>query len=72
MKYTVHVDFHKDHLQVEEDTIHIGLMANPVKGKANKELIKKLAKHFKVPSCNIKILAGYTSRTKLIEVVKTT
>ncbi len=68
----VHVDFHKDHLQVEENTIHIGLMANPVKGKANKELVKKLAKHFKVPSYNIKILTGYTSRTKLIEIVKTT
>lgn len=68
MKYTVHVDFHKDYLQVEGDTIYVGLTSKPEKGKANRELVSKLAKHFKVPTSSVRIITGHTSKTKLIEV----
>ena len=68
MRYTVHIDFHKEYLQVDGNTICIGLTSKPEKGKANRELVSKLAKHFKVPSSNIKIMTGHTSRTKLVDV----
>jgi len=41
----------------------------PEKGKANLELVKKLAKHFNVHSSQVRILSGFTSRKKIIEVV---
>lgn len=64
------MDFHKDYFNVEGDTIHVGLTSKPEKGKANRELLSKLAKHFKVPTSNIRIIAGQKSRTKLVEVVE--
>jgi len=68
LRYTIQVDFHKNHLEVEGNIIRIGLTSKPEKGKANRELLIKLARHFKVPTSNIRIITGYASRTKLIEV----
>jgi uncharacterized protein len=44
------------------------LKSSPEKNKANIELIKLLAKHFKVSSSQIKIKKGLTSKQKTIEV----
>jgi len=44
------------------------LKSHPQNNKANIELIKLLAKHFKVPSSKVKILKGLTSRQKTIEI----
>lgn len=68
MKYEVHVKFHKNYLQVEGSTINIGISVCPEKGKANEEIIKKLAKHFKVAKSSIRIIVGKTSRNKIIEI----
>ena len=70
MRYTVQVDFRKDYLRVEGDIIYVGLTSKPEKGKANRELVNKLAKHFKVPISNVRIIVGHTSRTKLVEVIE--
>jgi uncharacterized protein (TIGR00251 family) len=37
-------------------------------GKANKTLVRLLARHFAVPNSAIKILLGETSRKKLIQI----
>jgi len=55
---------------VEGNRIVVGLTSKPEKGKANRELIKKLAKHFKVSSSRVKIVAGLKSRRKIVEVIK--
>lgn len=55
---------------VEGETIRIGLTNRPINGKANRELVRKLAKHFQVSTSNIKILSGLKSRNKTIEIVK--
>jgi uncharacterized protein len=51
---------------IHGDAIKIALTAPPVDGKANKELLKFLAKYFKLPKSSIQIIAGESSRNKTI------
>ena len=68
MRYEVEVKFHKDFIEVNGNRILIGLTSKPEKGEANRELIRKLAKHFKVSTSQIKIVSGLKSKSKVIEV----
>ena len=70
MKYEVEVEFHKDFVKVNDDKIIVGLSSKPEKGKANLELIKKLAKHFNISSSQVKIISGLKSRRKIVEIIK--
>ena len=70
MKYEVKVKFHKNFIKVEGNKILVGLTSKPEKGKANLELIKKLAKYFKVPSSHVRIVSGLKSRRKIVEVTE--
>ena len=69
MLYQVHVEFNSDSITIEGNEITIGVKSKPVDGKANKEVIKKLAKHFGVSSGNISIRKGHKSRDKIIEII---
>ena len=69
MLYKVSVSFHKDYIKIQDDRIEIGIMVNPVKGEANLEIIKKIAKHLKIPKSNVKIVAGEKSRDKVVEII---
>ncbi len=40
----------------------------PIKGRVNKAIIKILAKHFKVSLLKIKIISGFKSKEKIIEI----
>jgi len=53
-----------------DQTAKIDLAAAPVKGKANTELIKFLARQFDVSPYNIKIISGAGERVKLIKIIK--
>lgn len=70
MHYEVSVRFNKDFIDVDESgkKIAIGIRAKPVKGKANEEIIKKLAKYFGVPSSKVRIVAGLRSKSKIVEI----
>ena len=68
MRYTVDVEFHKDYVRLEGEHITVGLTSIPERGKANTELIRKLAKSFDTSSSNIKIISGYKSRRKIVEI----
>ena len=70
MKYEVEVKFHENFIKVEGNKIFVGLTSKPEKGKANLELIKKLAKYFKVPSSHVRIVSGLKSRRKIVEVTE--
>ena len=48
LKYEVEIKFNRDILTIDDKKIIVGLTSIPEKGKANRELIKKLAKHFKI------------------------
>jgi uncharacterized protein len=53
---------------VHGDALKIRLSSPPVDGAANDELIFFLAEIFAVPRRAVRILAGETSRSKLIEI----
>ena len=68
MFYKVSVSFHKDFIEVIGDQIEIGVMSKPVKGEANSEIIKKIAKKFGISKSNVKIVSGEKSRNKVVEI----
>jgi uncharacterized protein (TIGR00251 family) len=53
---------------VEDGIVRIKLTAPPVQGKANKALIKLLAKHLGVPKQSIAIVAGERARLKSVAI----
>lgn len=66
MRYIVKVKLNKDFVEVNGDEITVGIKAKLEKGRANEELIKKLARYFKIPASSVKIVSGRTSRRKVI------
>jgi uncharacterized protein (TIGR00251 family) len=56
-------------MEVNGDEIAISIKSPPERGKANRELIKKLADHFGVAESRVRIVSGTTSRKKLVDVV---
>ena len=70
MLYKVSVSFHKDYVNVQGDTIEIGIMEKPVNGKANLEIVKQIAKHFAISKSCVRIVAGVKSKDKIVEVVQ--
>ncbi len=70
MIYKIQVEFSKEFLQIQENQINIGIKSKPVKGEANKEIIKKLAKHFGVSTGLVHIKSGHKSQQKIIEILQ--
>lgn len=54
--------------KLEDGTLKVSLKSPPENGKANKELIEVLAKHFKVKKSQVKLITGHTSQIKLIRI----
>ena len=50
------------------DGIKVKVTAPPTEGKANKALIKFLAKEFQISASSIEILKGHNSREKIIRI----
>ena len=70
MIYKVNVEFSKEFLEIEKDQISIGIKSKPIKGEANKEIIKKIAKHFKISTSLVQIKSGHKSSEKIIEILQ--
>lgn len=70
MIYNVEVQFRKDLIVVDQDKIIIGIRSTPEKGKANLELIKKLAKYFDISSSQVRIISGFKSKKKIVDIQK--
>ncbi len=68
MLYKVNVEFNKEFLNIKENQITIGIKSKPIKGEANKEIIKKLAKHFGVSTSLVQIKSGHKSKQKIIQI----
>jgi len=68
--YKVHVGFSKEVLEIINDEITIGIKSKPIKGEANKEIIKKIAKHFKISTALVQIKSGHKSSEKIIEILE--
>ncbi len=52
------------------ERLKVSIVAPPTEGKANKYLIKFLAKYFGVPQNYIKIIKGHSSKNKSIVVLE--
>ncbi|MBL7480658.1 DUF167 domain-containing protein [Legionella bononiensis] len=55
-------------LAITDNDVHIALHAKPQDGEANKELIKFVAKLFKLPKSHCELIRGEGSRHKQIRV----
>jgi len=53
---------------LDDGTIKIRIAAPPEKGKANRELLKFLSKHYKVDKESITIVSGKSDPLKLIKI----
>lgn len=70
MRYRVSVQFSPDgRLEVSGNEIAVSIKSLPERGKANRELVKKLAAHFDVGEERVRIISGLTSRKKIVEVL---
>ena len=70
MQYSVSVRFSSDgQLEVIGDQIAISIKSQPERGRANKELLKKLAVYFGVGEERVRIVSGLTSRKKIVELL---
>lgn len=52
--------------RVEGDTVFARIKSRPVRGKANKELLRELSKLFHVAQDRITIVSGHTSARKIV------
>lgn len=70
MRYSVLVRFSSDdNINVSGDEISISIKSPPERGRANRELVKKLAAHFRVSKDRVRIISGLTSRKKIVEIL---
>ncbi|TEU17411.1 MAG: DUF167 domain-containing protein [Dehalococcoidia bacterium] len=59
-----------EELSREGDSFIVQGQEPPREGKANQAVIKLLAEHFGVPQSRVRILSGFGSRNKVIEVAE--
>lgn len=79
MRINVHAKLHAREEKVEkvvvqrltgaEEQYQVFVKELPVDGKANEAVVRVLAEHFKVPKSRVRIIAGHTSREKIVEIV---
>jgi len=55
-------------LSQEGNSFIVKVKEPPKEGKANQAVIKLVAEHFGVPQSQVRILSGFRSRNKVIEV----
>ncbi|MFH0848989.1 MAG: DUF167 domain-containing protein [archaeon] len=55
-------------LSEPDGTLIMNVAAPPTKGKANREIVKWIARNLKKPSSHVRIISGLRSSTKIIEI----
>jgi uncharacterized protein (TIGR00251 family) len=71
MKIQVKVtpNWNKDELSRDGDKFIVKVKEPPREGRANLAVVRLLAKHFGIPQSQIRIISGFRSRNKIIEVL---
>ena len=71
MKYHVKVTANSNNEDVSHDgdMLLVRVKSPPIEGKANKAVIKLLAKYFQVPQNSVKIVSGHKGRNKVVEIL---
>ena len=60
----------KENKIIEGEILKVYVKSPPVEGKANKIVISLLAKNFGVKKSDVKIVSGFKSREKVVEILK--
>lgn len=68
-KIQVHTRARKPRIVETDSILHIYISEPPVDGKANKAVLKALAKHLKIGVSRLSIVAGAKSKNKKIKVL---
>lgn len=55
--------------KIDENNFVVSVKEPPVKGKANDAIRNALAVYFKTASARVKIVSGFNSRNKVIEII---
>lgn len=55
--------------KIDENHYIISVKEPPIQGKANEAIVRVLAEYFKTARAKIKILSGYSSKEKTIEIL---
>jgi len=55
--------------KVDENNFVVSVKEKPEKGKANDAIRNALAVYFKIASARVKIVGGYSSRNKIVEII---
>jgi hypothetical protein len=55
--------------KIDDSNYVVSVVEPPVKGKANEAIRNALAVYFKTGSSCVRIVAGHTSRNKIIEII---
>lgn len=55
--------------KVKENEFKISVKEPPIRGMANEAVIRVLAGYFNTPKSSIRIVSGYTSRNKIVEII---
>jgi uncharacterized protein (TIGR00251 family) len=55
--------------KVDERSFSVWVKEPPVKGRANKAIVKLLADYFKIPVSRFRIKLGLKSKQKIIEII---
>jgi hypothetical protein len=56
--------------KIDADHFMVAVKEPPVKGEANRAILKLLSKHFGVSLSQVRMIHGHTTRNKTIEIVK--
>jgi len=56
--------------RISENSYIVSVVAKPVKGEANKEVVQLLAKYFEVKKVQVILVAGHKVREKVFEVIR--
>jgi uncharacterized protein (TIGR00251 family) len=60
----------EEHLtEIKEHQFIVAVTEPPVEGRANAAIMRILASHFSVPSTSVRIISGYASRQKIVEII---
>ena len=71
MRYTVFVKFNSTgKIQDNGQEITVCVKSKPERGKANKELVERLATYFALSKDRVRIISGLKSTKKIVEIEK--
>ncbi len=54
--------------KISENVFLVRVKEPPIEGRANKAIIEKLSKYFKIPKSKIELVSGQNSKEKAVEI----